>query len=293
MNDPLDHVIFFFGSGFAFFVGVGGIVVALILSLRARSRMTALARNLCVLLGCVLVLLSAAPLEWWLYALAGTTTFIWLALEWTKALCSRRTMVAARVAVLAVWLLALAFEMSYQVTPPLPALEKPVLFVIGDSVSAGMSDADKGTWPRRLAEQHSVEVRDFSRMGATVKSARKQAKAMGDMPGLVLLEIGGNDLLGTTSAADFEEQLDLLLADVCRADRTVIMLALPLPPLMNRFGLAQRRLARKYDVLLIPQRIFASLLTTRGATVDGIHLTPHGHQTMSDTIWELVRLSYE
>src|SRR4051794_25248732 len=117
MNDPLDYVIFFFGSGFAFFVGVGGILMGLILSLRVRTRMTALARNLCVLLGCALVILSAAPLEWWLYGLAGITTCIWLGLEWTKSSWSRRTMVAARVAVLAVWLLALALELPYQMTP--------------------------------------------------------------------------------------------------------------------------------------------------------------------------------
>ena len=178
-------------------------------------------------------------------------------------------------------------------TPTLPALDKPTFFLIGDSVSAGMSDADKGTWPRLLTQQHPVDVRDCSKMGATVKSARRQAESFGDETGLVLLEIGGNDMLGTTSADQFEEQLGLLLADVCRAERTVVMFALPLPPLSNRFGLIQRRLASKYDVILLPQRIFAGLLTTSGATLDGIHLSPKGHQMMADTIWSLIGSAYE
>jgi len=102
--------------------------------------------------------------------------------------------------------------------------------VIGDSVSAGMSDADKETWPKLLARQHDIDVRDFSKMGATVGSARKQAAQIGDCAGLVLLEIGGNDLLGSTTADQFEERLDQLLRDVCRADRPVVMVELPLPP---------------------------------------------------------------
>lgn len=292
MPDSLDPIIFFVGSGLAFFVGVACILVGLT-SLVESGRAVSLARNLAVLVGGILVAISAAPLEWWWYALAASVTGVWLPVEWCKRLLPRRALVAARVAVLAVWLLALGLEVPYHVTPGLPPLDRPSLLLIGDSVSAGISDADKGTWPKRLAQQHSVDVVDCSRMGATVKSARQQAATLGDKPGLVLLEIGGNDLLGTMSADQFEEQLDLLLANVCRPDRTVLMLALPLPPLTNRFGLIQRRLARKHDVLLIPQRVFAGLLTTPGATIDGIHLTPRGHQHMADTVWELIASAYE
>jgi acyl-CoA thioesterase-1 len=293
MNDPLDHVIYFVGSGLAFFAGASCVLLAVALSFAARGRALSLVRNLAALLGAILVAVSAAPLEWWVYASAGVLTCGWLALEWRKTPPPKRALAVARFAVLAVWLLALDLELPHHLAPALPALDKPTLFLIGDSISAGVSDAEKGTWPRLLARQHDVDVRDFSRAGATVKSARKQAERLGDETGLVLLEIGGNDLLGTTPADQFEEQLDLLLADVCRAGRTVVMLALPLPPLANRFGLTQRRLARKYGVTLVPQRVLVGLLTTSGATTDGIHLTARGHQGMADAIWELIGPAYE
>jgi acyl-CoA thioesterase-1 len=293
MSEELAHLIYFFGSGLAFFVGVASILAGLTLSVFALGRWAAMARNLAVILGAILVATSAAPLEWWLYALAGAVTCVWLPLEWNRSSLPRKAIALTRLAVLAVWLLALVLEIPYQVTPTLPTLEKPTFFLIGDSVSAGMSDVDKGTWPRLLGQQHPIDVRDCSRMGATVKSARQQAESFGEETGLVFMEIGGNDLLGTTTANQFEEQLDLLLAEVCRADRTVVMFALPLPPLSNRFGLIQRRLARKYDVILLPQHIFAGLLATPGATLDGIHLSPVGHQKMADTIWGLIGSAYE
>ena len=166
------------------------------------------------------------------------------------------------------------------------------MFLIGDSVSAGMSDSEKGTWPKLLAQTQNIDVRDFSKMGATVASARKQVQRIGDETGLVLIQIGGNDLLGSTTAAQFEERLDLLLDDVCRPDRTVVMLELPLPPFANRFGQIQRRLARKYNLILIPKRVFISVLTTAGTTLDGIHLTPQGHALMAETIWNVIGPAY-
>jgi acyl-CoA thioesterase-1 len=191
-----------------------------------------------------------------------------------------------------VWLLAIGMELPYHFSPTLPALNNPTLFVIGDSVSAGMRENDEGTWPKLLARDSGIRVRDFSRMGATVGSARKQAELMNDDAGLVLLEIGGNDLLGSTSPDQFEERLDRLLADVCGRDRVVVMLELPLPPFANRFGMIQRTLAQNHDVYLIPKRIFIDLLTTSGATVDGIHLTPNGQELMAKTMWRHLEPAY-
>ncbi len=66
--------------------------------------------------------------------------------------------------------------------------------MIGDSVTAGMGEAE--TWPKILAASHGVEIRNHAQAGATVRSAQQQANKMGDVPGVILLEIGGNDLLG-------------------------------------------------------------------------------------------------
>jgi acyl-CoA thioesterase-1 len=129
--DSLDPIIFFVGSGLAFFVGVACILVGLTASLVESGRAVSLARNLAVLVGGILVAISAAPLEWWGYVLVASVTGIWLPFEWCKRLLPRSAIVAARVAVLAVWLLALGLEVPYHVTPSLPPLARPALLVIG------------------------------------------------------------------------------------------------------------------------------------------------------------------
>ena len=105
----------------------------------------------------------------------------------------------------------------------------------------------------------------------------------------MLVANGGNDLLGPTTAAEFDIKLKALLEQVCRPGRTVLMFELPLPPLCNDYGLIQRRLAAEYAVVMIPKRVLVGVLTTADATVDGIHLTQAGHQLMAEVVGNLVR----
>ena len=64
--------------------------------------------------------------------------------------------------------------------------------------------------------------------------------------GLVLLEIGGINLLNRDAAANLSRDLRALLDLVATPGRTVVMLELPLPPFMWGYGRVQRRLAREY-----------------------------------------------
>src|ERR1043165_7702835 len=170
----LNFIIYHFGSGHAFFLGVTCILIALGLSFVISYRGASLARNLAVLIGGILVTISATPLPWWLYGLLAVVTLVWLTLEWcTSSLCSRRIAVL-RITMLVVWLAATGLELPYHVMPSLPPLGNPTCFLIGDSVSAGTREADPTTWPNRLAAQHPITIRDFSKMGATVGSARRQ-----------------------------------------------------------------------------------------------------------------------
>src|SRR5262249_41384129 len=152
---------------------------------------------------------------------------------------------------------------------------------------------EKGTWPQLLARSHPIEVADLSRMGATAASAVRQAESLPSEGGMVLLEIGGNDLLGSATAAEFERDLDRLLDRVCVPRRVVLMFDLPLPPFCNDFGRAQRRLASQYGVVLIPKRVFLAVLTGEGATLDSVHLAGGGHERMAEAVWSLLRPVYD
>jgi acyl-CoA thioesterase-1 len=130
-------------------------------------------------------------------------------------------------------------------------------------------------------------------VGADVTSALRQADRLPAEGGLVILEIGGNDLLGSTSAAAFGEALGRLLDRVSIPGRTVLMFELPLPPFCNEYGRLQREQAARHGVLLIPKRALASVITGDDATLDALHLTKSGHQKLADAVWAIIKPKYE
>lgn len=285
----MNAFVFHIASGQAFFSGTALIVAGLALIRPTASPRVRRISALCISLGLCLAIVSATPAPWpLLFAAAALTVAARLYSGRPAATRSMRRRLLAAAAGL--WLGMAAYELRYHLPPAIPPASARTLFVIGDSVSAGMMDPRELTWPKIVADEHSFDVRDFSRMGATAGSALQQASRI-DGPGLVLLEIGGNDLLGPnggTPAAQFERDLDALLTSSSGDGRTLVMLELPLPPLCNRYGEIQRRLSRRHGVILIPKRVFLGVLTTDGATVDSIHLSRAGQKQMAETLWSIL-----
>jgi acyl-CoA thioesterase-1 len=98
---------------------------------------------------------------------------------------------------------------------------------------------------------------------------------------LVVIELGGNDLLQGSPTREFEQALDKLLSIVATPGRTVAMFELPLFPPKIGYGQVQRRLANKYSVTLIPKRFFIEILGSTKSTTDGLHLSIIGSERMA------------
>jgi len=137
-----------------------------------------------------------------------------------------------------------------------------------------------------------VHVQDLSHVGETAASALKRARQQTIDSPIVLVEIGGNDILGPTTTKQFARDLDALLSHLKLPGRQVAMFELPLPPFYHEFGRIQREVADRHQVLLIPKRVFLGLLAGNGATLDSIHLSQAGHQQMAQLVWEFIAPAY-
>ncbi len=163
------------------------------------------------------------------------------------------------------------------------------LWVIGDSISAGIGFAGEKTWSDLGTGEFPGWIVNRSVGGGTAQSALASLAKCDPGPGDgILIEIGGNDLLGGISAAEFNRRLNVLLARAAAYRVPVVMFELPLPPLRNGYSESQRRLAAKYGVTLIPRRDFAAIFRGKESTADGLHLSNRGHLKMYDIIRRVV-----
>jgi acyl-CoA thioesterase-1 len=280
----MPWIVYFIAGGGTFLPGTALLALAVagrVIFVRGwvRALPTAMA-----VAGIVFVAISAEAIAPWVYLIWIAATLAWFV---RGMLQNRGLRSMIDLAELAVTCFAAATAISFQLCPALPPAAFGRLYVIGDSVSAGI-DGNGGTWPGVVRAEHRVQVIELARAGSTLSDASRHLQTEPLSDGLVLLEIGGNDVIGHAGADRFGSDLDALARRVCGPGRRVVMLELPLLPFDNAYGLQQRRIAARHGILLIPRKYFAELLAAPGATLDGIHLSATGHRRMAQMVWEMI-----
>jgi len=279
-----------FASGNSLFSGVLLILLAIGLSFwKKESLILRVAINLLMLGGVIFLWVSSAPFtlksEW----LMLLFVIIFIILFHFRERVQEKWLYIFRILILALALIFVLFELPNFICPKIPEKNYTKMYLIGDSISGGVGFRGEKTWHESMAEKNNIEITSYSVGGARVEHMFYDAKRIKDENALVLLEIGGNDILRGTTPKKYEEALEKLLKLICQPGRTVVMFALPLPPFYPDFGIVQKRLSKKHGVILIPRRYFASMLSGSENSVDGLHLSNAGHQRMGNMIWELLK----
>ena len=295
-----DALLGHFAGGGAFFTACGLLGIAVGLRLRGGRRSldpkSAAAERwsrtgaAVGLTGAAVLTFSACPLPRWWYGFVYCAAAWWVFASrpgWSKGW---RYGSAATLAALTLW--GAGWELTWRVAPTVPPVTERELVVVGDSLTAGVG-GEAARWPDLLAERRDVRVVTIAVAGARVHDALDPPGwGVPESGGVVLLELGGNDMLGGTNPGQFRSDLRTLLERLKRrtADRggTVVAVGLPLPPFHAAYGRAQRAASVEAGVPLIPRRVLADVLFGPGATTDGLHLSPSGHAAMAGAIWGAV-----
>ena len=298
----ISRFVWFCAAGESFFPGAGLLVVSLILGKPGKPDFACATPGrhvrifisyILLAIAAIMIVLSATPLPAWFYAVWIISVLCHIFLPWHKKPAKK----VVSVAVIGLCAIAVLLELPFHFQPSLDRGDFDCVYVIGDSISAGIGAKDERPWPKVFRDEYGVEVIDLSAAGATVASALSQARQIdsstsltaGRPDAIVFIEIGGNDLFENTPYNLFEQGLSQILKMTTESKRLVVMLELPLRPRDIRYGRIQRRLAGKYGVVLVPKHFFAGIFATKGATIDLVHLSPAGHRLMAERVWNLLK----
>ncbi len=256
------------------------LIAATDLSGRLRDGRAAPVARVTFLVALALGALAGTPLPLWLLVpLVGSLLLYGCLLLFDLESAFRRWSAVVVIGVIAMTVLA---EGPYRFSAPrtLPASSR--LIVAGDSLASGGFDEQR-RWIEILNERGTIEIVDQSRPSQDVAGAVSDLLQMETSSGSALLIlIGGNDMLAGRSSSDFGEGLGRLVRTaIARGHHPIFLMELPVLP--GRWGYAaqQRRIAREHDLVLIPRRVLAAVLSDHRNTSDGIHLTQRGHEQMA------------
>lgn len=277
-NILFDSILWFCASGKSFFLGIFLLVIIVSMPTGDKKKWKLYILHLLRICALLLILLSSTPMHPLLYV-AG---FILLVASCIKG----KRQVLFKVLFVLFTLLITILEIPFHISPKIITDDIDSIYVIGDSVSAGMGSKSEKTWSDLLEEQTDIKTINMARAGATTESAIKQLPQFIDEHSVVILEIGGNDLLGYTPLETFETACNELLIKLSKY-KQVVWLELPLLPQYYPYGRLQRKLAKENEVTLVPKSILVRVFSAKNATSDGIHLTQEGQRVMALEIQRL------
>jgi acyl-CoA thioesterase-1 len=189
----------------------------------------------------------------------------------------------------------LALPLSVHAKP-----ENPVVLVVGDSLSAGYGVAVDSTWvallQKRLAAQgYGYRVVNASISGDTTGGARARLPRALELhePGIVILELGGNDGLRGLPLRQVRENFEFLIERSQAAGAKVVLVGMRMPPnygaaYADGFHALYGELAKRYGTPLLGFFLEGVALDEKLMQADGIHPTAAAQPRLLDNLWPVL-----
>lgn len=173
----------------------------------------------------------------------------------------------------------------------------PVILVLGDSLSSAHGlDIDRG-WvsllQHRLQQNHYPhQVVNASISGDTTANglSRLAAALEAHRPGIVIVELGGNDGLRAQPTSMISGNLDDMIQTIVDGGGKVILAGMRLPPnygpgYVGQFERIYPDLARRHNTALVPFFMAGVATAPELMQADNIHPNAEAQPVLLDNVW--------
>ncbi|MBI2016358.1 MAG: arylesterase [Candidatus Rokubacteria bacterium] len=181
-----------------------------------------------------------------------------------------------------------------------PALAKPVIVALGDSITSGLGVTADEAYPALLEarlrrEGYAYRVVNAGVSGDTTAGGLRRVDwILRAEPEIVIVALGANDGLRGQDPKALRENLDLIVIRLRRAGVRVLLAGMRVPP---NYGAAYARefaavfpdVARRHGAALMPFLLDGVAADPRLNQSDGLHPTAAGHQAIADRLWPHLR----
>ena len=198
---------------------------------------------------------------------------------------------AALLRSLLVALLLSALAACGEKPPPLPKLGAgDVVLAFGDSLTYGTGAGTEEAYPNVLAKLLSRTVVGAGVPGETTADGLDRLPAVLDeiRPRLMLLCMGGNDMLRKSDFASIESNLRAMVQLARARGIGVVLIGVPTPELFGGPPEFYGRLAKQLS-LPLENKVMQEVLFDHGLKSDPIHPNAKGYRRIAEAIADLLR----
>jgi acyl-CoA thioesterase-1 len=175
------------------------------------------------------------------------------------------------------------------------------IIVLGDSLSAAYGMEISQSWPSLLQERltengYSYRVFNSSITGDTTQGGLARLPRLLDkqQPGIVILELGGNDGMRGLPIEVTRQNLSTMIERSQSAGAAVILAEMRIPPNYGRtytekFNSMYTTLTEQYGIALLPFLLQDIALEPGLMQADGIHPTARAQPLILEQVWVILQ----
>lgn len=168
-----------------------------------------------------------------------------------------------------------------------PNLDSPgqTIVCLGDSITSGVGSSPGQPYPALLASRLGTEVINQGVPGDTAEGGLSRVdEALAVDPWLVVVELGGNDILNRVPPERTEAALRQILERLLAAGVAVLLVEVEVP-FAGRYAEIYSRLGDDFDVPVLDDTL-GEILTDAALKADPIHPNARGHEVLAAALAE-------
>ena len=171
-----------------------------------------------------------------------------------------------------------------------PIPRNGIILAFGDSLTYGTGTSPINNYPNVLTRLSKHRVINAGVPGDTTRQALIRLPALLNKykPALVIVCLGGNDLLRKVPKQQIEDNLYNIVALIKKHNSQVLLLAVPQPKLTLSIPDFYSEVAKEQDVPLL-EDLLRDLFKQRNMKSDTIHFNAQGYRKMAEGIYIALR----
>lgn len=178
--------------------------------------------------------------------------------------------------------------------------ESPTILILGDSISAAYNMEISQSWPSLLQDRlqqdgYAYEVFNSSISGETTQGGITRLPRLLEkhQPGIVVIELGGNDGLRGLPIEVTQQNLSSMIELSQQAGARVVLAEMRIPPNYGRsytekFNQTYTTLEESFGVTLLPFILQDIALEPGMMQADGIHPSIEAQPVILDKVWAVL-----